>query len=289
MSKKSAQTGSGPTVVIAIEQLFDTEQRVLIDNYAYKMLPSAMRALVKGLKWLHLVDWMINSSEKGIPGVWAGMLIRKKYIDEKLVEHAKQVECVVNLGAGFDTRSLRVPLPAGVMVWELDQPSIILEKREIFKKEFNTIPTNVRLLSIDFDTQSIDEVLTKSGYSHTKKCFFVWEGVTQYLTKEGIVGTFEFLSKAASGSRIALTYVPRDFIEGRNLLGMERAYKEYVTDKKMWIFGMNQDEWPEFLKRYGYCIVEDVGSDKLFEKYIAPTGRMLKITQLERMLLAEKI
>ncbi len=289
MSKKAAQTGSGPTVVMAIEQLFGLEQRVLVDDYAYKMLPTAMRALVKGLKWFHLVDWMINSGEKGIPGVWAGMLIRKKYIDEKLIDYAKEVEGVVNLGAGFDTRSLRVPLPTDVKVWELDQPSIISEKRAIIQKEFSTMSNNVNLLSIDFDTQSIDEVLTKNGYSHTKKCFFVWEGVTQYLTKDGIVSTFEFLEKAASGSRVALTYVPRDFIEGRDLLGMEMAYKKYVTDEKMWIFGLNQEEWPEFLQRYGYRLIEDVGSDQLFDKYIAPTGRMLKTTPLERMLLAEKI
>ena len=51
---------------------------------------------------------MIRVSEKSAPGVWGGLMCRKRYIDEKLIESVDRIEAVVILGAGFDTRAYRL-------------------------------------------------------------------------------------------------------------------------------------------------------------------------------------
>jgi methyltransferase (TIGR00027 family) len=77
----------------------------------------------------------------------------------------------------------------------------------------------VTLVPIDFDHQELGAVLASHAYQTSTKTFFIWEGVTQYLTEEGVQRTFKFLAEAAVGSRLIFTYTPKDFIEGKNLYG----------------------------------------------------------------------
>jgi O-methyltransferase involved in polyketide biosynthesis len=52
---------------------------------------------------------------------------------------------------------------------------------------------------------------------------------------------------------------------------------------------MDPEGWPNFLKEYGWQLVEDVGYDELAEKYVRPTGRVLASTPVERVACAEKL
>jgi O-methyltransferase involved in polyketide biosynthesis len=72
------------------------------------------------------------------------------------------------------------------------------------------------------------------------------------------------------------------------MYGWEKIYKRYVTNK-IWIFGMEPGAWPNFLKEYGWHVIEDMGYDEMAEKYVKPTGRMLTSTPVERMIYAEKL
>ncbi|MDR3583737.1 MAG: hypothetical protein P4L59_00220 [Desulfosporosinus sp.] len=96
------------------------------------------------------------------------------------------------------------------------------------------------------------------------------------------------MAKTASGSRIAFTYVHKDFLDGRAMNGWGKGYKDFVTNK-IWIFGMEPEAWPNFLKEYGWKVIEDLGYDELAEKYVKPTGRILASTPIERMIYAEKL
>ena len=122
MTRAAAKTGSGPVTMVAIEQYFPKEKRIVDDALAHHVLPSGMRAYVWLMRLDPARDWMVRATEKSLPGIWAGMMGRKRYIDEKLTESAGQIDAVVNLGAGFDTRAYRLPALADTPVWEVDQP-----------------------------------------------------------------------------------------------------------------------------------------------------------------------
>jgi methyltransferase (TIGR00027 family) len=287
MAKEAAKTGAGPTALIAIEQYFPKKERIIEDDLAYRLLPSG-RAFLWLMRLNSVRSWLIRAIEKGAPGIWSCMMCRKRYIDEKLIDSINQIDAVVNLGAGFDTRAYRLPALSDMNVWELDQPVNIEPKQVRLRKVFGRIPLQVKLVAIDFDCQDLGTVLESHGYSTEKRTFFIWEGVTQYLTEKGIRITFDFLSKTASGSRIAFTYVRQDFLDGRAMNGWEKGYKDFVTNK-IWIFGMESEAWPNFLKEYGWKVIEDLGYDELAEKYVKPTGRILASTPIERMIYAEKL
>ena len=111
---------------------------------------------------------------------------------------------------------------------------------------------------------------------------------SQYLTETGLRSTFEFLSRAMRGSRLAFTYVRKDFIEGRAMYGWERAYSKYVTSR-IWTLGLEPEGLAHFLGDYGWRLLEDLGYDELAERYVTPTGRVLDITAVERIAYAEKL
>ncbi len=289
MAKAAAKTGMGPTVLVAIEQNFPVKQRILEDDLAYRILPFGMRIFVRLMRGKAVRNWMVRASEKDIPGIWGGMLCRKRYIDEKLINSVSQINAVVNLGAGFDTRVYRLSALSDMPVWEVDQLENIQPKQAQLRKLFGAIPSHVKLVPIDFDQEDISSVLASHGYSADKRTFFIWEAVTQYLTETGIKTTFDFLAKAAPGSQLAFTYVRKDFLNGRVMYGWEKAYKKYVIKDKIWLFGMNPEALPNLLKQYGWQVVEDIGYEELADQYIKPTGRILESTPIERIVYAKKL
>ncbi|AKB30832.1 hypothetical protein MSSAC_0156 [Methanosarcina siciliae C2J] len=288
MTKAAAKTGVGPTVLVAIEQYFPENQRIIEDDLAYRILPLGMRSLVWLMRFNSVRAWMIRVTEKDTPGIWGGMMCRKRYIDEKLIKSVNQVNAVVNLGAGFDTRAYRLPALSEMPVWEVDQPENINSKQTRLCKLFGAVPSHVRLVPIDFDREELGPVLASYGYSEDMRTFFIWEAVTQYLTETGIRVTFDFLAKAEHGSLLAFTYTRKDFLDGRVMYGWENIYKKYVRDK-IWLFGMDPEEWPDFLEGYGWQVVEHVGYEELAARYIRPTGRELASTPVERIVYAEKV
>ena len=287
MKRKEAQTGPGAMVLVAIEQYYPEGERILNDDLAHRILPVGFRVEVRLIG--PFKDWVIRKSEQKVPGLWGGIMARKRYIDDQVAEAADRVEAVVNLGAGFDTRAFRLEALADVPVWEVDQPRNNDAKRSRLEKLFTEFPPHVTLVPIDFDHEDLASVLASLGYRLDKKTFFIWEGVTQYLTEDGIRATFDFLSKAPAGSRLVFTYTPRDFIAGEVFYGQEYLYKRMVLKDKMWHFGMDSDHVDDFLGEYGWRLLEHLGYEELGEQYVKPTGRMLASMAIERMVLAEKL
>lgn len=288
MSKKAAGTGVGPTVLVAIEQFFPGSQRGIEDEYACRILPAGMKFFVSLMRFKSMRNWMIQASEKAIPGLWGGMICRKKYIDEKLIDSINQIDQVVNLGAGFDTRIYRLKALSSILVFEADQPEIIQKKKQQISKAFGSMPSHIKLVPVDFDREDPDSILKSHGYSTERRTFYIMEAVTQYLTESGIKAAFDFLAKAAPGSQLVFTYVRKDFLDGKVMYGWEKAYKQYVQNK-VWFFGMNPEAWPDFLKQYGWEVVEDVTYGELSKKYVQPTGRELASTPVERIVHAKKL
>ncbi len=274
--------------LVAVEQYFPKAQRVIDDGLAARLLPLGAVIFVRFLRPRWVRDSIIGLSEKGNPGIWGGLLCRKRYIDEKLVGSRSEIEAVVSLGAGFDTRPYRLEALSGLPVWEVDQRENVEAKEMRLRKAFGTIPSNVKLVPVDFDRDDLGSILAAQGYSAAKRTFFVWEAVTQYLTEQGVRATFDWLAKAAPGSRLAFTYVRKDFLDGKALYGWESGYRQFVASK-VWLFGMEPEDCPSFLKGYGWRIIEHVGYDELADKYIAPTGRRLASTPVERMVYAERV
>lgn len=166
------------------------EQRIIEDEFGRRFLPPLWRAfLLPGLR--HLLLALVEGRLRG--GV--GMLIcRTRYIDDAL-RAALDQGCtqVVNMGVGFDTRSFRASGIERTKVFELDQSAPIAWKAARVAKMFGTTPAHVTFVPIDFDQHDTGEALERAGFRRGARTFFIWEGVTQYISSQAVDDTLRFV------------------------------------------------------------------------------------------------
>jgi methyltransferase (TIGR00027 family) len=62
------------------------------------------------------------------------------------------------------------------------------------KKVIDPLPAHVTFLPVDFNTQTLAERLQSSGYDEQGKTLFIWQGVTYFLTAEGVDNTLAFIA-----------------------------------------------------------------------------------------------
>jgi methyltransferase (TIGR00027 family) len=221
--------------------------------------------------------------------LWANLACRKRFIGDKLTEALGDIDAVVILGAGLDTRAYRLTRQIRKPVFEVDLPVNIARKARTVRKVLGELPLSVRLVALNFERDDLLTALAEHGYRTDYRVFFVWEGVTQYLTEQAVRTTLEGLRPTAPGSRIVFTYVRRDFIDGSNRYGSRTLYRSVRGRRQLWHFGLLPDEVAGFLEEYGWRLVEQMGPDELVERYVMPTGRRLPASQIEWSAYAEKM
>ena len=130
--------------------------------------------------------------------------------------------------------------------------------------------------------------MKKAGYTLSSKTLFIWEGVTQYISKEAVDNTLKYVAQAAAGSRIVFTYVLKIFIDGSHIPdGLNSLYRLTLNKKKpLWFCGFDPAEMHEYLSEHSLHLIEDVGHEEYLERYIKPKGRDLSVFEIERAVLA---
>lgn len=280
-------TALGPMTIVAVDQHEDVP--LVRDKLAYRMLPATAKAAVAATAVAPLRRQMIAATEKKIPGLWASILCRKRYIDDQLRAARRDgIDVAVVLGAGLDTRAYRVPDPTAVHVYEVDLSENSDWKRERLPKLYGKVPDHVTLVAADLETRNPIEALVACGYKPTQRTVFVCEAVTQYLSEDAVRRTFSSLASAPPGSRLVFTYVRKDFLDGVALYGAEQAYREYVLERGLWHFGLYPENVANFLAKCGWLETDQAGPREYAERYLGPLNRSSAASGIELSVLAEK-
>lgn len=277
----AAQTAFGPMVEAAIEQYEPPERRLVDDDLAAAILPAGQRAVVRAMRWPLLRRLTISAGEKAMRGSWAIICCRKRFIDDKLAEALEDIDAVVILGAGMDTRGLRLARRSDLPVFEVDLPVNVARKKAAVQRALGAIPASVHLVPLDFERDDLFGMLSQHGYRADARTFFVWEGVTQYLTEDAVRTTLAALQTAPAGSRLVFSYVRADFIDGRNMYDAAVLYKRFRQRRQVWKFGLDPGDVGAFVGEYGWRLVEQAGPDYYLQHYLRPAGRDLAASDLE--------
>jgi len=285
-----SSTAYGAAFLRAVENLLPEDMRLFDDPYSEKIMPPIFKLFVIIMRPPRIWSFLMNMMEKSAPGVIGGILCRTRYIDDVLNNAIKEgVGAVVNLGAGADSRIFRIPGIESIPYFELDHPEVLKFKRSIINKKLGGFPSNLSLVPIDFNSQELGEELKKAGYDLSSKTLFIWEGVTQYISREAIDNTIKYVAQASAGSNIIFTYVLESFINGSCVPdGLKSVYKSYLKKKKpLWFCGFEPAEMRGYLSKYSLSLIEDIGHEEFLERYIKPKGRDLAVMEIERTVLAE--
>ncbi len=287
---KPSSTAYGAAFLRAAENLLPQDKRLFEDHYSGKIIPPIFKFFVILMRPPKIWNFLMNMREKSTPGVVGGILCRTCYIDDVLNNAIKEgFGAVVNLGAGMDSRAFRIPGIENIQFFELDFPEVLKAKRAYINKNIGALPSNLSLVPIDFNSQDLGEELKKAGYALSSKTLFIWEGVTQYISKEAVDNTIKYVAQAHTGSKVVFTYVLESFINGSCVPnGLNSLYKFFLKKKKpLWFCGFEPAEMREYLSKYSLSLIEDVGHEEYLERYIKPKGRDLTVMEIERTILAE--
>jgi methyltransferase (TIGR00027 family) len=147
--------------------------------------------------------------DRNWPGSRPSAVIRTKLIDDAVTAAIKaRAEQLAILGAGYDTRGLRLPAATAIPVFELDQPPTQERKKARLLKRDGHLPANVTYVPFDLLEEGVGLPLERAGFQPGRRSVFVWEGVLSYLTPEAVDQTLAWVTKAgAPGSRLIYTYV----------------------------------------------------------------------------------
>ena len=275
-------------VLAAIEHNESPGRRLVDDDLAESFLPARWRWLVRSARAGAVRRALTGASERSGPGLWASIACRKRFIDERLSDPLNDVDTVVVLGAGLDTRACRIARHSDMPVFEVDQHVNTERKAAVIERVLGATPPSVRLVPLDFETEALMPALQAAGYRRGDRTFFIWEGVTQYLRPEAVRSTLDQLRDAAPGSRLVFTYIRQDFVDGTDLHGAEALYRRFRQRRQVWRSGLVREDVGELLDEYGWRLVEQAGPSYFRDTYIRPTGRTLSASPLEWTALAER-
>jgi methyltransferase (TIGR00027 family) len=173
-------------------------------------------------------------SEPGKEGVSNIVISRTVYFDNIINKLKDDVEQLVIMGAGFDTRCYGDLRNSNLKFFELDQAKTQKMKIEYLKKAGVDI-SNVKYVKVDFSTEHWYDNLEKAGYDPGKKSIFLWEGVTLYLSGNDVRNTLkEIREHSAPGSTLVADLYAKSFVTGEYMPGMKSSLKTLkITDEEL--------------------------------------------------------
>jgi methyltransferase (TIGR00027 family) len=166
---------------------------------------------------------------------------------------------IVILGAGFDTRAVRFhDGNRDTAIFELDAPITQQAKIEQFEKKGVEIPEEVTFVPIDFDKEDMAEKLYGAGYRNDCRTLFMMEGVTMYLSENGVTATLESIrDNSATGSMIVFDYIEASVLRREDTLyGEKDIYRITRDNDEGWTFGIEEGEIETFLSERGFRLAE---------------------------------
>ncbi|MFZ0930690.1 MAG: SAM-dependent methyltransferase [Syntrophobacteraceae bacterium] len=273
----------------ALESALSQKKRLFTDPMASRFLRPSLRAAAMAARLSPLNAAICRFIDRRWPGARTSAVARTRYIDEALTDALSNgLTRVVILGAGFDSRAYRIPGIANAHVFEVDHPDTSQTKQQIVSNVFAGRPPHVSFVSIDFNRQDLGAVMHSAGLDLDRPIFFIWEGVTNYLTDTAVEATFKFVATAAALSRIIFTYIHRDVLRPESTFHGAGSVRNLVSDVgEAWTFGFEPSELPEYLEGLGLHLISDINSTKYRARYMGNRARHLIGYEFYRIASAE--
>jgi methyltransferase (TIGR00027 family) len=176
-----------------------------------------------------------------LPNFRDGIRLRTRYVDDAVRDGLTAgLAQVVLLGAGFDTRGLRLReiVERRAAVFEVDTPVQIERKREVLREAGVTPPTAIAYVPFDFDAPNLETALPAAlaayGFDDHRGALFVWEGVIGYISPAAVDRTLRLVARICGpDGRLVFTYgegtfAPSTAVESTATAGFQRCDEESV-------------------------------------------------------------
>lgn len=278
-AKKPSKTAETNAFARALESRRPKNIRICYDPLAKYFLGARFRFIFNHRLLLRAL-WRMSNRLR--PGLGAYVIARSRYMDDYLQTCINNgLEQLVILGAGYDSRAYRFDeLKKGIKVFEVDHPSTQKVKMEKLKEIFGNLPDHVNFISIHFNREKLSEKLFKNGYDKKGKTLFIWEGVTYYITAEGVDETLKFVANnSGKGSSIIFDYLPPSVVDKSSKRDGSKAVRRLAKRSgEDLCFGLEKETIKSFLAERGFWHAENVNSTSFKGAYFKEIDRDRKMS-----------
>lgn len=272
-----SSTAQAAAAVRALESLLPNAERLFHDPYASRFLKSWHRGLLAVCgKNRAFRDFVEARLERSFPGVPGDFICRTRVIDDYLIEalDAGQMERLVILGAGYDTRHLRIASSRSLPVTELDHPDTQSFKRAVVEK---LVGQNALVDWVSHDlSHEPKDLASPSGQK--ERIFWILEGVTGYLPSTALNQLLAWISRnSAPGSILVLTYVHQSWVDGTAEDPSAQVILQHLKKKgEPFLSGWRPEELKAQCAQNGIRITDDQNEAECASHYPELSRRGLK-------------
>ncbi|HEU5470204.1 MAG TPA: SAM-dependent methyltransferase [Actinophytocola sp.] len=193
----------------------------------------------------------------GVPPMIHQSAARTTFFDTALHRHLAEVDQLVVLGAGYDTRAFRIP--DHIRCFELDQPDTQRTKRNLLARTGLDMH-RVTFVPANFRTDDWLANLTAAGFDPRRPAFFLWEAVTMYLDRRSVEETLRAIAGTAPGSVVAFDYFNAALIASKDPV-MRYARAMVQLTREPFMFGLDlpppaRSQVERFLTPLGLTLTE---------------------------------
>jgi len=177
----------------------------VLPNHCYAGLYAAAFPVLLGHRLTGFVPKRLRYPYEGVPPLRHQTEVRSTFVDAAIENYLPVVEQFVVLGAGYDTRTVRWQHNRRIRCFEVDKPKTQQMKRELLS-QCGVDTSGITFVSANFLTDDWLDNLVKAGFDPRKPAYFLWEGVTYYLSREAMEETFRTIATTAPGSVVVFDY-----------------------------------------------------------------------------------
>jgi len=152
------------------------------------------------------------------------------------------------------------------------------------------LPSHLVLIPVDFERESIADVLPSHGFDPRASAFVSWLGTICYLTHGAIEEAFTSLARVcAPGSRITFDYFqPKSTMSPSDLQLFEALDEGGTRRGEPMQTLLDAEEMAEMLLSAGFRVVEDLSASDIRQRYLAQRTDGLDIPGFARLCCAER-
>ena len=218
------------------------------------------------------------------------IVIRSRYVEDALSSFISDGgHQYVILGAGLDSWAIRHD-KSRVIVFEFDHPATQQWKKNKIQARLGALPSHLILTPIDFERESITDVLPRSGFDPQFNVFVSWLGTICYLTLGTIENMFASLAEVcSSGCRVAFDYFqPKSTMSHEDLQLFEMLDEGGTRRNEPMKTLLNAEEMKKILISTGFRVIEDLSAHEIRHRYLSQRTDKLDIPGFVRLCCAEK-
>ncbi|MFB7497557.1 class I SAM-dependent methyltransferase [Streptomyces sp. NPDC056161] len=218
----------------------------------------------------------------------ASIVARARFVEDLVAERAARVGQFVLLGAGLDSFAQRRPdVAAGLKVFEVDQPGPQDWKRRRLVELGYGIPEWLRLVPVDFETQSWWERLAAAGFAADRPAVVASTGVTMYLTRDAVVAMLWQAAALAPGSTLVTTFMPTlERVDSADRALRREMERRAASSGTPFITFFTPEDLVALAREAGFSQARHVPAAELAARYFAGRTDGLRPSSGEELLVA---